>query len=1501
MSIAGARSNRGDYYQTLVALDWALTVLTDPEYEWLEIDSTTHLVDDVVIGKSDDTVICCQCKKNHPDFKFWSIANLSDELDKVIKELTEKTHVQAIFYSRCGFGELAKLHEFSLLHASESDYLNSLTKEHKTTNSSLAAYIAKHTSKLTTYEFLQRTSFEVTSNYNRMQEHLHERLRQIASNSKIAYNALFTSLNGLSARIENDDLTATTQFRLTKEDLKDILHHCGSILTPSIDISAVKNSFASASAIGRNWIRDIAGQHIPTPIVDELLAAVDTKQRSVLLTGAPGSGKTCTMLSLQEELEQRMKTSTDLVALFIQSREFADLATAQGCQTIGLPAQWMEQASRLADNMHVVIVIDSLDVLSIAREHSILSYFLAQIDRLLMVPNITVITACRDFDRKYDRRIADRTWDCEIQCSPLDWEREIKPALNAAGIDTEAVDQNVRKLISNPRELALFVELAIHKNKINVVSSQELGQLYIDTLVKNDPSLGSKAVQAIESIANIMLESRSLSVPTQRFSASDEILRRLLSLNILLKNSGGTLTFGHQTLLDVLVVSGALRQGISLNEFIRNLTPVPFVRPAIRSFVEQLAAGDRREYKKQIRTVLTSGTAFHIRRLVAESFAQQAPHDDDWSMVRDLYINHREMFQAIYTQATSVEWHHFWLSYLVPFLKEEQDADGLSAHIHRIARWTDEDAKGVLDFWTEMLNLNWLDSNITAQWLSNYHSNLPTESLSLAAPLLKQLLDMPKNHYSSLGGIVSRAIGAGVIDDNALWSYIAGDITDEDVLAFNFNEKLSCKPNEFGGKDNAFLTQRMVQSTDLLDLALNAIEKWNRTNAARYRSLPKKYRRGFLNDSSYQDAHTKNDHNRVSSIRILLDAVEEAILNHAQAHSDWWQENRDRLCFNQEGTLVYFAVRALTINPKENVVLIGRVLSDKDLLEFDLPFELGKLIQAEFLYLDRDVQDSILETIPTLFINEQEVPGEIGVFELKRQAFYISNIPCYLRTFEAQSIVDTYEKNYGILDRKPHIRQMGGVVTAPFSYEQFLNASDTGVLQLLAHYVGVSRNPYNFLIGGEREVGMVLSDASSRQPVRFLRLLTSFWNKISPGFCNDIMDGIASYLSRRYGSTHSDTNWEPIEEPEALTFVNKVIDEIERHSSHWRFNRSASKALEACAHIINDTQNAERLVFLTIGYLRFREESSVSGNSTDLITVGINMVTGNIVEALMILANSLLEKNIEFPELLEPTLKQFANNEHPAIKALILRRLPYFQSKNPKLGWELFELAMQSSEALWGYAEKCLYYAYQSNFEVVSPLLERILNEGSRKDLESWGRISALSALSEYIELPNLLEKLKVLNSTDAWKGATTVWCHFENIKQHRKQCLKGISDGLAANNGHSLVVAKHIEQIFRETDSPILLPIELIQLYFTVIKTDSHKNNNQIFGLDEWLNAVSQRGPDLALVSVELYLGYLNDRPVAYFYDHDNQLVQLITRLFAEAEEREEADNGEMLKRVVK
>jgi NACHT domain len=1493
MSIAGIRSNRGDVYQTLVAFDWALTVLSDQEYQWLEVDSTSYLVDDVVIGKSNGSVICCQCKKNQADFRAWSIADLADELDKASLTLASHTQAQVRFYSRSEFGAIAKLREYSTSYSNEAAYRANLTQEHTKTDSDLTSCINAQASSLSNYEFLHRTSFTITDDFERMETLRRERLRQIVSNSNAAFDALWTRLDKLGGRMEGDNLSASLQHRLTKDDLKNILHDAGAMLVPVMDIAQVRTSFSSTSAIGRSWHRDISGHHISNPVVNELLDAIDTKKRSILLTGGPGSGKTCVMLSLQEALEQRTQTQTDLVPLFIQSREFADFATVQERQAQGLPELWVEQVARLAENAHVVVVIDSLDVLSIAREHSVLTYFLAQIDRLLQIPNVTVVTACREFDRKFDRRIAIRQWDCEFQCPRLDWESEIVPLFATIGVDSTSIDAVTRELVRNPRELALFVELAQLEGSFNVVTGQALAQRYLDAIIQSDPALGGEAMLAIEAIANEMLTSRSLSIPNQRFSASQDILRRLHSLNILQESHDGKLTFGHQTLLDVLVISSAIRKGISLNEFIQNSPRVPFVRPSIRSFVAQLAAGERREFRKQLRTVLMGDAAFHIRRLIAESFVQQRPQDEDWPLIRDLRNDHREIFQVIYTQASLVEWHHFWSAHLVPVLKEIQDSEELTAHVYRVEQWKHEDAAGVLAFWTEALEIDWLDQQRIANRLGSFLSEFKTENLSLVTPLLERLISMPIPEHSFLGKAIARCVAAEAVDDRLLWHYIAGDITEEDIGKIDLGDKLRCQPHEFGSQNESFLNERMVQSTTLLDLALEAIEQWSQIEASRY-----SYREGFLWHTSYCNVHSQTDMRHISCVEILFNAIEEAILHHAQRYSDWWQNNRERLCFNHEKALCYFAIHTFTNFPLLNIDLIGCLLCDRDLLESELSYELGALIKTAFIYLDSPTQHAVIATIQTV-LEQAETDEEARLRIWRKRAKYISAIPCYLRSPETQALLDAYEEIYGTLIRQPSIDISGGIVTEPFPFEVFLNTSDDGVIHLLEHYSTYKRTFDNGFVGGTGAVGGQLREASSRQPSRFLKLLVTHWINIKANFRDDIMEGITNHLVYRQGNSQPNGTWKPIEEPDVSTLVNQILEELERHPAHWCLNRCTVEALKACAYVIQDERNAARMVFWTIGFGNLREESTVQGGSDPLLTAGINMKTGRVAEALMILVNNLLEHDIVIPELLPPTLCRFASNENPAIRVLILRHLAYLQYKNPEFGWKIFSLAIQDSNGLWKYAERCLYHAYREHFDKVLPLLELIRCEGNEKDMETWGRISALSALHGHVDFANLLDDLNTFNIIEAWQGAASVWTHPSNIKQHREQCLQGIEAGLKAGSPHAASVAKNMENIFRENAPPISIPLNFIQLYFNVCKNDNEDKYHHIYGFEEWLNAISQRDPDFVLRATEIYLDYIK-YSMQYYYDYENQLVQLLTRLFAEAEEREESDHGAMLNRVV-
>ncbi|MBN9225698.1 MULTISPECIES: NACHT domain-containing protein [Legionella] len=1496
MSISGIRSNRGDGYQTFVAFDWALTVLSDPDFQWIEVDSATYtLVDDVVVGKTDGTKICCQCKKNQTNFKVWKIADFEDELVKASSLLAGNKNAEVRFYSRSPFGALAKLREHSTTQPNEISYRASLSKEDKKIDADLALLFSNQTIHLSTYDFLRRTTFETSPDLDRMEIILFERLRYMACNPQVAYNALWTRLDQLGARIDGNKVLALGQHRLTKDDLKAVLHQAGAILVPIMNLVEVRRSFASTSAIGRIWRRDIAGQCITTPVLNELIAAIDSGKRTILLQGPAGSGKTCVMLALQESLEQRARTSTDIVPLFIQSREFADLTTTQDRQAQGLPEQWVEKAARIAEDVRVVVVIDSLDVLSIARDHHALNYFLAQIDRLLLIPNITVVTACRDFDRDYDRRIAIRKWDCELKCHPLNWDVQITPLLNNLGIHTKNIDANTHELIRNPRELALFVELAQRDGSFNIVTSQALAQRYLDIIVRANKALGDTAMQTIEAIAKEMLMSRSLVVPYQCFTASQDIVQALCSLNVLQETQDGKLTFGHQTLLDVLVIRGAVRKGILLNEFIESLPPVPFVRPSIRSFVAQLAVGERRDFRKQLRMVLTGSAAFHIRRLIAESFAEQIPQDDDWPLIRDLRDNHREVFQVIYSQAVLIEWHRFWLKHLIPALKSSRDDEGLTAHAHRISLWKNEDPVGVLALWTEMLSMDWVDGKKISEHLGYYLSEINTENIALAAPLIERLISMPRQEHDLLGHAVARCVATGALKDIWLWRYITCGVN-EDAIGFQSDDRLRCQSHKFENNNDSFFRYRMEQSATLLDLALEWIEHESQSKSLRYGNTRIDYHSQFLYKTSYYDSHSQSDHRYTDSERILLDAVESAIINHAKTHSDWWQRNREHLCFNNEGALRYFAILACTADPVANINLIGRMLCDRGSLESELSFELGTLMQTAFIYFDTLTQDAVMACI--LAIWEGTLTDEGSHFWiLKKRAELIITIPCHLRSAGAQAILDTYEREEGILVRQPFIGMSGGMVSAPFSFKVFLDSSDCGVLRLLEHYSGHGRD--DLLVGGEREVGWQLREAASRQPARFLSLLPTRWADIPEGFRDDIMGGIANYLLYRFGSLQANSTWAPLDEPDAPTLAIHILDELERHSNHWENNNTASKAVQSCAHVIQDTQNASRLVFLVIGFSGHREESCIKGDFFDLLTTGLNMTRGNIAQALIVLVNKLQENSVPFPDLLLPTLRRFAGDEHPAIRALILNHLPYLQSKNPELGWDLFHFAMRNAVGLWQIAEPCLYYAHYKHFGKIAPLLLRIRSEGNDKDMETWARISALAALAKHIDFSALLEDLKTLDATEAWKGAASVWTHHENLKKHREQCLIGIETGLNSNWSHAKAISHQMVQLFCENLSVISIPIELIRLLFAIYESDTENKRPSFLGLGSWLNATAHLDPERALTVTEIYLVYVS-RTKSYLYDHENNLTQLLTRLFAEAEEREESDHGAMLKRVV-
>lgn len=1503
MSTAGLQSNRGDGYQTLVAFDWALSVLSNPEYNSLMIDSTSVHVDDVVIEKADGSLICCQCKKNQPTSRAWSFSDLSDELINAIHSLQSHSTATVKFYSRDSFGDLARLKEFSTNYPDAVSYETNLGKEQKETHDKLTRLLENHAKNLLAYDLLNRINFEVTGDFGRMQEHLRERLRSLATRVDIAYDAIWKRLDYLGMRASD---TATTTFgqqhRITKDDLVKLLSDAGVTLTPPLDVAKICRSFQHTSAIGRTWHRKIGHQKIEMPALQEILDGITTKQRSILLTGAQGAGKTCVMLELQDTLETRMQNGEPIVSLFIQSREFADIASARDRQVQGLSEQWVEESARLAEERHVIILIDSLDVLSISREHEVLRYFLAQLDRLKTIENITLVAACREFDRKYDSRIKHIQWDKEVSCGNLNWEPTIQPLLERLTIDVSQIDSATRTLISNPRELAIFVELAEQNGGFNIESSQELANRYLSVIVRDNPLLGESALKAIEHMADEMLKQRTLSIHRQQFKASDNIKRSLLSSNVLVETHDHQLTFGHQTLLDVLVVNHAISGGLTLKDFIESLSPAPFVRPSIRSFIAQLATGNRLSFRKQLRAVLLGDMPFHIQRLVAETWASGTPDDDDWLLLKDLKNVTPVIFKVIYHRASNVSWHYFWLKRLVPNLQQNQNEDELIQHLRHISTWIDSDPSGVVDFWSEMLNTAWLDKHKVSAQLDFLTSDTNRKHLALIAPLLLQLLKLPQQEYSTLGKTLCRCVEQGVLDDATLWNYIVGGIGAEDVLAYNFNGKLKCEPHDLESIKDNFLVERFKQSNQLLGMAISAIEDWSQKHECMW-STEKSISSVFLYDSSHQNKRMGKDSIRgTSAINILLDSIEAGIANQAALNSDWWITNKDRLAFNREMSIRYFCILACTKSPTTNLETIAKLLTDSDLLESDVAYEIFNLIRCAFFYLPQMQQDLIESKILALHADIANDP-ERERWICSKKALLISGIPCHQRSQQSQDCLDLHMRRVGVINHQPQPTSDGGFVRPPFPFKVFLSIGENDLLQLLNHYKGYQDHFDDFLVGGEREVGWELKEAASRCPDRFLGILERNWHGMAHQFRENIAEGVSNYLSYRYGNLKADTHWTPLEDPDPIVLSQRLMAIIERHFDDWGQTSTVSRILQSCSHVITHTTDASRLITLIHPFMGMREDDPIQGDNVKHLQLGLSMKFGDCARALYTVANHFLETDTKWPDSLEPMLYQAAAYPHPAIRAWVLQYLPYLQFKNTTLGWSLFDTIMrQSNSGLWQHAEKCLYYACRPNFEIVSQWLDFLKGHAISEDFETWGRISTLAGLIGKIELSQLTADLAHLNQPEVWKGATAVWSHSDNLRQYGAFCLAGLYNGLNDQNPHAIIVAKGLSELFRHASRKgacIHLPVDLLQLYFDTLKTGQNSTLKDIFGIDGWLSLMAQQDPLYALDACTLYLDFASHAKIN-LYDHDNRLTQMLTALFRYAEECEELDDGRMLAQVI-
>lgn len=1501
MSLAGVRSNRGDAYQTFIALRWAVSMIGNPRITAIEVDSTLldaqgspEQVDDIVVhwGTGDRTF--CQCKKNEPDFKAWTAATLATEIGKAARLLSTNARALVAFYSGSPFGELGKLREYALSQSETDAYLQGLSAELRPVHDQLLRLLQDATGTADVFSFLARTSFLTVAFDAQAEADILSQLASTVSAADRAYAALWTAIDRVGARLGRWTTSATTH-RLDRQQALQVVESAGSVVTPTRAQSDIEKSLGKLSLVGHSWRRDIRGVRLTRAGSAAIVAEVHRGARSLLVAAGPGVGKTCTLLDAFEALS----TATGVIPVFVQCRSFAGAASPDERSALGYPSDFVGAVARLAENSRVAVCFDSLDVLSLSRDHHALTFFLSQIDQLLAASNVCVIAACRTFDAKYDARLAVRNWDTILHLQDLDWAKDVEPLLHAWGVRLDVLTPATRELLKNPRNLAVFADMFLRGVTSAGTTQQDLTREYLSVCVRDEPALGEHAMQALERMAEHMLKQRSLQVSRARADVPLPVEKALRSAGVIQGTDSGTLEFSHQTLFDVLSINAWERRGGTLHSFIASVVPVPFVRPAIRAYVLYLAGADRKGLRNQVRAIMDGPAPHHIKRALVEALADVEPTDGDWPMLEHLR-QHTSLFDALFFRTTGVAWYRFWLKFLVPACVAHQDASRLGSIAYRASEYLQEDAASVLTLWETVLAAEWTEKAHFAIRIGFRLSEYDGPPIPGLEALLDQLVRLPRPDHDSLGGAVLRSVRIGAASDDLLWRYITGAVDDEDLRRFRVGDKIKCDPHIFGEKEA--LADRMRSSDRLLDLAIDSIERWHSVVAQRYPSGTR-WMTGFLRATSFMHAHSKHDFNHVTAEEVLFRAIEAGILDRAMQGTSWWTRNAARLAGSDEGALRYWAVKALTLNPCLDTALAADLASDGGMLGYPLQHEMGDLVHATLFFMPEEQLGRVCSAIETKIAT-----SERDDHVLLQNAQLVRAVPASFRSVLMQQTLDEAERRWGFVIRQPHIETAGGTVRAPFVYERFLDASNVSLLHLLEHYdrSDAHTRDWGELIGGSDQVAHQLEEAASRAPERFVRILAESWGRVPDMFKDALLGGVLRYLRHLHGPLQPNEHWIPRQKPDAPAVAEEILAELERHPAYWGGRRVAASALLAISPVV-ELSEANRFAFQVLGFLTAEAPEGVR----DLLTTAINSARGNAAEAALDVFTRLVEGNLRVPPLLMTAVRQFACDSSEAVRAVMLRHLPYLTSKSREHGWELFRLCTaDASPALWNAAEPCLYYAYHQQFDIVRGALERILaaagtQEGEEDDdddnssLATWGRISALASLSGHIPFTTLIVKLSSLECKQSWQGATSVWIANANLNEHRQACLEGLALALESPSAAALT-GTAMESLFDAEMAPEGLAPGLLRRMFAALRLSASKTRHyHPHGFLAWAAAAAKTDPELALSGLEELASFLFDEGQSV-YDHREDIPRALTELFREAEERELGDEGRLLRRVI-
>jgi hypothetical protein len=1486
VSIAGKTSSQGDEFELQVALHWLISLYRDEEIDFVQVDSTgipdleqEIPIDDIVVGYKNGRKKFIQAKKNQPKYQSWRFSDkvLKEELVKAQSQHELTPDAEIWFYSRSPFGNLQKLAEGVRKFGSYTSFNKSAPNTLKAPLKSLTRIISPKitvSSLKKSYALARMLFFD--SNQDWASRNLLD-LKGHFPQAKTVKNVLERLIAEHSASLPG------TPYVLDRLGFLATLKDHNLEAAPIRSEGDILDSFRSASAIGRAWGRTIDGVKVDQPELSEVLSSIEDDKKTILVTSLPGCGKTCLLLDLADKLEK----DPSVGLLFIKGDQFSNANSEDDLASEGLPEGIVGQCARLAEFRKVVVVVDSLDVLSLSRSHGAFKVILSIIDRLSLIDNTTVVAACREFDRQYDPQLRDRDWTKIIKIAPFDYSNVVRPVIKKWGVDDSEINESLRSLICVPQHLALFKKLVGSKNYLDLNNAWDLFDRYLVEYVEKDPLLGPRAIDLLHHMAKEMMKSRCCSLPAVTISSESELSQRLTSQGVLIEPQPGVVAFSHQTLVENLLVRGSITSGEGLVDFIHKHPPLPFIRPIVRAFFGHLRVIDRTRFSREFRKTLSDGkVAYHIKRLLVESFAEMPIDDKDWSLVRWLLNSHPDLFRRCLYAVWDASWLDMIEQRLISAFVGQKDRKAWEQILTQILTvWVEAYPERVIKLWSGLYD-NSSDKANQAYNTSIHLGDLKEWTTSGVGALLERLVAADGFDRDFIGKPLSLWVDATNQGDELLWSYIVKKVPEGGPSRYGKKE-LRCDEHDF--HEAKFLKKRLQESEVLLGLAVDSLIGWS--NKEGRLSELHSFSDYFLMDSSWRYTHNKHDMYSADGINTLLSYVESALKFHARQHSSWWKSNENRIREAREFGFMYLLTLCYDENPEKNIDGIAALLTDKDLLRFGrMEFELGRLANSTYHLLSEEVAVENQSLVLALYAEEGGDDSEPDWIN-RRRYDYLVCIPNVLRTIETQAFIDRFKRAFGYQLPSPQIWSSGGTVRQPFEHKMLCQLSPSWAMKLVRHYSDESgfESMADHLSGGKSEALWGFREAAALCPKHLLGLLHIIQEEeLDAQFVHEIYTGLSHHIRYLHGNlSSSQKDWKPVEG--AVTkeeLLCLVLDGLEQTAVVWDDLGCTSSLLRAGTDVLNDQSDADQFYKHHMEF--HRRIGAVGMDKQYVIEDG--------AEALLYLAEACIENDWGLLSKVDKLLGAYVHDGDESTLITFLRHLPYLIHKNPEPSWSFFQVAMDRLDIdKWWAADRCFYYNYRDRAEEIAKYIDQMFESEEDKTLEVAGRIYTLMYLADIVDEDEYSSRV-AKSPERAIQGAVANLAYNLYVKDVATKCRTMLSRIFRECTLIESVV-QSFGSVFREDSSKRnMVGSELVFSYLKALPKVA--GNPGIFSFHRWLHAQAKNDP---LQNLE----YLEAMADAYeecgadtrLYGAREDIPVVLREILIEADE---TDDPDLIARVV-